>query len=220
MEEKFKYLIELEKQSIEKLDGIWAVQLFFRNFPYYMQRANNRENDNYKHFDKVISENLPFPKNLPREVKSQFDAYQSQIWAMCIVYIEAILEDFFFSIFDYLETDYKIKPKKLPRQASFLQDELINTLDTNLGIKISIDETEKCQLVEMNATRHLWIHKGGKIDAKYLQNNYVKSWWSESGQRIPNVNELRILDEKYIKSNLFFSKKLIQKNIILIVNNI
>jgi hypothetical protein len=86
-------LSNLAVDAINKLDGVWSVQLFFRTWPYYAQRANNREADPYKHFDIMLSENLSTP-TLPPELEAQLSSYTKQLWAMCIGYIEAILEHY------------------------------------------------------------------------------------------------------------------------------
>ncbi len=196
----------LADEAFEKLDGVWSVQLFFRSLPYYAYRANHKDNDPYKNYDFVLSENLPTPK-LPIDVEDKLNIYTKQLWAMSIVYVEAILEHYFFGQLNNLSTE----KEKLPRQASLLFERLQDLCSKKYGVKALASKENTLQLYELTETRHLWVHRNGIVDKVYLER--TNEWWQSRQntwhEEKPTIGDERILSETYIKSNIYFSKVLI-----------
>lgn len=197
---------DIGQDALDKLDGVWSVQLFFRTWPYYANRATNRDSDPDKDYDVVLSENLPIPQ-LPPDASERLDVYTKQLWAMSIVYIEAILEHYFLGQLG------KLFPQngKHPRQASLLFERLQNLCAKRFGITLSISNKNILQLYELTETRHLWVHGKGIVDDTYLKR--TKKWWqsrpTDWHEPKPIMGNERKLSELYIKSNIYFSKSLI-----------
>jgi hypothetical protein len=192
--------------AFEKLDGVWAVQLFFRNFPYFVQRTNTRKTDPVKHFDYIFSEHFP-PLPFSAEVQEQMDLYSEQLWGMSIVYLEAILEHYFIGIIDELD----LPNRNYPRQAIKMYILLKEIFNEKYGLVINLTEQTEWQFSEITATRHIWVHKNGIVDDVYLRESAL--WWNniEQSESIPKVFEKRPLSEKYIKTNIIFCKSLISQ---------
>lgn len=201
----------LAVDAINKLDGVWSVQLFFRTWPYYAQRATNPESDPYKHFNVVLSENLPAP-DLPADLEVQMNTYTKQLWAMCIVYIEAILEHYFLSMIENLKLE-KEEKKQLPRQAGNLLNYLRRNFSKKCGRTISVTSEDEWQLYELTATRHLWVHVSGIVDEAYVKYTDERTEGRPTNwdQVKPTIGGERSLSEEYIKGSIYFSKHLICK---------
>lgn len=203
-------LSNLAVDAINKLDGVWNVQLFFRTWPYYAQKATNPESDPYKDFNVVLSENLPAPA-LPAELEVQLNTYTKQLWAMCIVYIEAILEHYFLGSIENLKLG--AEEKRLPRQAGNLLSYLRRNFNKKRGGTISVSSEDEWQLYELTATRHLWVHLSGIVDEAYDRDTDKRlegkpNNWDKVK---PTLGAERLLSEEYIKRSIYFSKKLICK---------
>ncbi len=202
-------LSDLALSALGKLDGIWAVQLFFRTWPYYFHRANSRTGDPLVGFDAVMSEHPPIVKLHP-DVDDLFQTYTRQTWAMCLVNIEAVLEGYLFDVFERLDPTLDLG--NLPRQAIRLLQKLISDHRTKDGTTIKIDPEAESQLAELNAARHLWAHKNGVVDERYLKQ--TKEWWDSCPaawpESKPALSQTRQLSEWYIKSNIYLAKRLIE----------
>jgi uncharacterized protein YwgA len=198
----------LAVDAINKLNGVWSVQLFFRTWPYYAQRATTPESDQYKHFNTVLSENLP-ALNLPPDLEAQLNTYTKQLWAMCIVYIEAILEHYFLGIIENLKLE--AEEKRLPRQAGSLLRYLKRNFNKKYGGAVSISSEDEWQLCELTATRHLWVHLSGVVDEVYVRDTDKRmegrpNNWDKVKSTLGSE---RLLSAEYIKGSIYFSKKLI-----------
>lgn len=194
--------------TLSKLDSIWTVQLFFRTFPYYLKRANTKIDSRSEKFDIVVSENPP-AVNLPDEIKKQLDFSTIHLWAMSIIYIEAILEDYIFTVIENLG----LKSNRLPRQADKLFVYLNNEILSKKNIILNVDCENEWQLGELTQTRHLWVHRGGIVDQHYLEK--TENWWMSRPtywfENKPIEDTERLLTEEYIKGNIYFSKKLVSQ---------
>jgi len=201
-------LSDLALSALDKLDGVYAVQVFFQTWPYYARRANSRTGDPLAHFDAVISEHPPVVK-LPPDMDALFQVYTAQMWAMSLVYIESILEGYLLDLFEHL----KLKPKRMYRNAAKLMTDLIRLHHAKDGSAIEIDLELQYQLEELTATRHLWAHKNGVVDETYRDKD-ASQWWASRPpdwpEPKPELNQIRPLSEWYIKSNIYFAKRLIE----------
>jgi hypothetical protein len=92
-------LSTLGRDTLDKLDGVWSVQLFFRTWPYYARRANSIGVDPFRDSTIVLLEQLPLPSMTP-ETQDKWQLFLKQLWAMPIVYIEAILEHYFLGLIE------------------------------------------------------------------------------------------------------------------------
>jgi hypothetical protein len=198
---------DLAREAFDKLDGVWSVQLFYRTWPYYARRANKVGRDPYEHFDKVLSENIPLPDDLPDNIKTQLQVYTKQLWAMSVVYIEAVLEHYFLASIELLSSD----ASNLPRSAGGLFRRLVTIFLESHGRDLIVPQEEAWQLNELAETRHLWVHKGGIVDQRYLDRTV--DWWQSRSvdwfDLKPIIGDERKLTESYMKASIYFSKKLI-----------
>jgi hypothetical protein len=199
-------LREFARTVQTRLDGVWSVQLFFRTWPYYAARSSSRHSVPLGDFDYVLSEQLPRPA-LPAEQEAQLNAYTTQMWGMSIVYIEAILEFYFQELITRLSLDQN----KVPRQASKLLEYVQKQISEQLGHTLTLPSEQVLQLLELTQTRHLWVHGGGVVDSRYL--SATSEWWSSRPgdwmEPAPLPGQERALTETYIKSSIWFSKRLI-----------
>ena len=194
--------------AIKKLDGLWFIHLFFKTWPYYVRRANYRTDVPYEQFDVVISEHLPRPK-LSKEANDALDFYTMQLWAMILVYAEAILEHYLLAVIEELG----ISKKRLPRQAEKMYDYIRDLCMEKYGVDVSVPKEMELQLGELNATRHLWVHLDGKVDQQYLKK--TEDWWktrpSHWFEKVPTLNTRRELSELYVKFAIHFARQFVMK---------